>query len=74
MQANSASLSQSPSLVRLVVLGILSLVASGDSSLTATDHDVSRLEIKKLTSAQTEEGSCAVCQSDWEAGKYADVC
>ena len=33
---------------------------------TAADHDVSCLEIKTLESAQ--EGSCPVCQCDWEMG------
>ena len=30
----------------------------------AKDYDISRLELKMLT--DVEEGSCAVCQCDWE--------
>jgi hypothetical protein len=33
---------------------------------TAEDYDISCLEVKTLTAA--EDGCCAVCQSDWEAG------
>ena len=40
---------------------------------TAEDYDVSCLEIKKLTNDDLAEGSCPVCQGDWEAGDEVRV-